>query len=73
MLKIKTLEHFQTELEGNQVDYTTKPKPYDNGGKNDIRHRTEPYQEGIISNIIKNQTQQQKIKNTETNTTNSTS
>ena len=42
LLKIITLENFQTELEGNQVDYTTKPKPYNKGGKNDIRHSTNP-------------------------------
>ena len=41
------LENFQTELEGNQVDYTTKPKPYNKDGKNDIRHNTRPYQKGI--------------------------
>jgi hypothetical protein len=26
LLKIKTLENFQTKLEGNQVDYTIKPR-----------------------------------------------
>ena len=30
------LENFQTELEGNQVDYTTKPKPYNKNGKETI-------------------------------------
>ena len=72
-MKIKTLEHFQTKLEGNQVDYTTKPKLYNKSGKNDIRHNTGPYQEDNTSNNIKkNQTQQQKSKNTKTNTTNTT-
>jgi hypothetical protein len=53
-LKIITLEYFQTELEGNQVDYTTKPKPCNKGGKNDICHNTGPYQEGnTTSNNIK--------------------
>ena len=28
LLKIKTFENFQIELEGNRVDYTIKPKPY---------------------------------------------
>jgi hypothetical protein len=41
------LENFQIESEGNQVDYTTKPKLYNKDGKNDIRHSIRPYQEGI--------------------------
>jgi hypothetical protein len=50
------LEHFQTKLKENQVDYTTKPKPYNKSGKNDIRHNTGPYQEGNTSNNIKKKT-----------------
>ena len=31
LLKIKTLENFQTELKGNQVDYTTKLRTLQQG------------------------------------------
>ena len=31
LLKIKTLENFQTKLEANQVDYTIKPKTLQRG------------------------------------------
>ena len=41
------LENFQIVSEGNQVDYTTKPKLYNKDSKNDIRHSIIPYQEGI--------------------------
>ena len=63
-MKIITFEYFQTKLEGTQVDYTTKPKPYNKGGKNDIHYSTGPYQEGNTINNIKkkNQAQQQKSK-----------
>jgi hypothetical protein len=34
LLKIRTLEHFQTELEGNQVDCITKPRTLQRGQHN---------------------------------------